>query len=321
LHGRASNAFCRSKIEVDSASVLVNELQELLLEISCGLPGCGNFRLAPSAPALLCYWADSKSIAKRAGNDLECSWCTPLQGRKLVAWLYARPDPLFEEEGDPMSQAQQNFRLHRLVVGVSGASGTIYAVRLLEALRPAPDVEAHLVISNAAGNFYVANLDKRGFVTVIAPDGKSRVLVPPEAGLVEPAGVVVTPDGALLVSWGGDSVARVDLATGAVLNPRWFTGLSNPRQLAWDTSYRLWLADQLNDAVRRYDMLGAPIPLTIRGAGLVKPSGLAFDGKGLLYATLTGGSLVKRIRIDGDVAVISDFAVGMRNAGGIAFIG
>ena len=106
-----------------------------------------------------------------------------------------------------------------------------------------------------------------------------------------------------------------------MLNPRWITGLSDPRQMAWDASYRLWLADQLNDAVRRFDMLGTPIPLTIRGAGLVKPFGLAFDGKGLLYATLTGGSLVKRIRIDGDVAVVSDFAAGMRNGGGIAFIG
>jgi sugar lactone lactonase YvrE len=177
------------------------------------------------------------------------------------------------------------------------------------------------ITGDRSGNFYVANYDKKGFVTVIAPDGKSRVLVPPEAGLVEPLGVVVTPDGALLVSWGGDSVARVDIATGKVLNPRWITGLSNPRQMAWDTSYRLWLADQLNDAVRRYDMLGTPIPMTIRGAGLVKPFGLAFDSKGLLYATLTGGSLVKRIRIDGDVAVVSDYAAGMRNGGGIAFIG
>ena len=177
------------------------------------------------------------------------------------------------------------------------------------------------ITGDRAGNFYVANYDRKGFVTAVAPDGKSRVLVPPEAGLVQPVGVVVTPDGALLVSWGGDSVARVDIATGKVLNPRWITGLSDPRQMAWDASYRLWLADQLNDAVRRFDMLGTPIPLTIRGAGLVKPFGLAFDGKGLLYATLTGGSLVKRIRIDGDVAVVSDFAAGMRSGGGIAFIG
>jgi len=38
----------------------------------------------------------------------------------------------------------------RLVVGVSGASGVIYAIRLLEALREVENIETHLVISNSA---------------------------------------------------------------------------------------------------------------------------------------------------------------------------
>jgi 4-hydroxy-3-polyprenylbenzoate decarboxylase len=37
----------------------------------------------------------------------------------------------------------------KLIVGISGASGAIYGVRLLEALKPLP-VEVHLVISKAA---------------------------------------------------------------------------------------------------------------------------------------------------------------------------
>ncbi|MDE0453730.1 MAG: UbiX family flavin prenyltransferase [Gammaproteobacteria bacterium] len=36
----------------------------------------------------------------------------------------------------------------RLIIGISGASGVIYGIRLLEALREAPDVETHLIISN-----------------------------------------------------------------------------------------------------------------------------------------------------------------------------
>jgi 4-hydroxy-3-polyprenylbenzoate decarboxylase len=36
----------------------------------------------------------------------------------------------------------------RLIVGISGASGVIYGIRMLEVLKAQPDVETHLVISN-----------------------------------------------------------------------------------------------------------------------------------------------------------------------------
>lgn len=36
----------------------------------------------------------------------------------------------------------------RLIMGISGASGVIYGIRLLEALKAMPDIETHLVISN-----------------------------------------------------------------------------------------------------------------------------------------------------------------------------
>ncbi|HTJ98563.1 MAG TPA: UbiX family flavin prenyltransferase [Bordetella sp.] len=39
--------------------------------------------------------------------------------------------------------------VRRLVVGVTGATGSLYAIRLLQVLRDVPDVETHLVVSAA----------------------------------------------------------------------------------------------------------------------------------------------------------------------------
>lgn len=40
---------------------------------------------------------------------------------------------------------------NRLIIALSGASGQIYGIRLLEILRQAPDIETHVVLSAAAG--------------------------------------------------------------------------------------------------------------------------------------------------------------------------
>ena len=47
----------------------------------------------------------------------------------------------------------------RIVVGITGASGVIYGIRLLQVLREMPAVESHLVLSAAAKQTIAAETD------------------------------------------------------------------------------------------------------------------------------------------------------------------
>ena len=49
--------------------------------------------------------------------------------------------------------------MKRIVVGLSGASGAIYGIRFLELVRGLPDVETHLVVSDAAKRTIVEETD------------------------------------------------------------------------------------------------------------------------------------------------------------------
>ena len=48
-----------------------------------------------------------------------------------------------------MTKHHEHPRMKRIIVGISGASGVIHGIRLLEVLREVSDVETHLVVSNA----------------------------------------------------------------------------------------------------------------------------------------------------------------------------
>lgn len=49
--------------------------------------------------------------------------------------------------------------MRRIIIGISGASGAIYGVRALQALRAAPGIESHLVLSPSAKRTIVEETD------------------------------------------------------------------------------------------------------------------------------------------------------------------
>src|SRR5207247_685575 len=61
---------------------------------------------------------------------------------------------------DPLGSTQaQAPAVKRLVVGITGASGSIYGIRLLEILQRYADVELHLVLSRSGKRTLVAETD------------------------------------------------------------------------------------------------------------------------------------------------------------------
>lgn len=49
--------------------------------------------------------------------------------------------------------------MQRLIIGISGASGAIYGIRALEALKDVPEIETHLVLSPSAKRTIVEETD------------------------------------------------------------------------------------------------------------------------------------------------------------------
>ena len=83
----------------------------------------------------------------------------------------------------------------RLIVGISGASGIVYGVRLLEALRPLP-VETHLVMTKTADMTLALETDRsaaevRALADVVHPIGDLGAA--PSSGSFRSLGMIVAP--------------------------------------------------------------------------------------------------------------------------------
>jgi len=84
----------------------------------------------------------------------------------------------------------------RLLVGITGASGVIHGVRLLEVLRGIPSVETHVILSNAAKQTLALETNHTVDAVVQLADHVYRpndIAAGPSSGSFRTAGMVVIP--------------------------------------------------------------------------------------------------------------------------------
>src|SRR5450432_1077779 len=82
-------------------------------------------------------------IGVRCCSDCSATWRPASGARSSLRGLHVTSD--FKSRS-----TRRSSRPRRIVVGMTGASGVVYGVRLLEVLGDVDDVETHLVISGSA---------------------------------------------------------------------------------------------------------------------------------------------------------------------------
>jgi 4-hydroxy-3-polyprenylbenzoate decarboxylase len=87
-------------------------------------------------------------------------------------------------------------RMRRIVVGITGSSGVIYGIRLLEVLRDAEEIETHLVLSEAARVTLAVETDRTaGDVEALADriHDVRDLAAPLASGSFRTAGMAIAP--------------------------------------------------------------------------------------------------------------------------------
>lgn len=86
--------------------------------------------------------------------------------------------------------------MRRLIVGITGASGVVYGIRLLEVLRDVADIETHLVLTNAARQTIALETDRSVTEVEALADHRYRpgdIAAALSSGSFKTAGMVVIP--------------------------------------------------------------------------------------------------------------------------------
>ncbi len=84
----------------------------------------------------------------------------------------------------------------RIIIGLSGASGVIYAIRLLQIFRDRPEIETHLVCSKAAERTIVEETnwsvkEVKAMASVVHPIGDIGASI--SSGSFRTEGMIIAP--------------------------------------------------------------------------------------------------------------------------------
>ena len=219
--------------------------------------------------------------------------------------------------------------------GYSGDGGPAVAARVNNPHGIAVDADGNVYIADAP-NHRIRRVDRDGIITTVAGTGSSGYngdgIAATSARLYYPKGVEVGPDGSLYI---GDAnnhrVRRVDasgvITTVAGTGTSGFSGdggpataarLKFPRNLAFDSAGRLYIADDENFRVRRVDTSG--VITTVAGTGVAGYSGddgpatsaqlrrvrdVAVDAAGNVYIADQENHRIRRVSPSG---IITTFA-------------
>lgn len=94
------------------------------------------------------------------------------------------------------AKAARGDETRRILVAITGASGSVYGVRLLELLRSLAGVEAHLILSKAGRVTLAAEMDRtQGEVEALADvvHAPANIAAPPSSGSFRLDGMIVAP--------------------------------------------------------------------------------------------------------------------------------